>query len=398
MEKLINNSMETNTSREMTPERKIIKYRWLVVLIMMPLFYAASNFSVKVEEFFIFLIGLSIYNFIVTLFMLRVYPKTRKIPDYIYYIDTIVISLMSLIFGGLNSDVYVIYLFIIASYCASNKISTTLRFTCVVIGLYSFVTVVHGLIYGIGWIGGENLMRLLIRDISFLIITYGVGLLIKEVRVAGSMHKMEFERARTDKLTGLPNRHYMEARLKDEIEDCKAHGKVLNVLMFDIDNFKKFNDTYGHLWGDELLKRFASIIQQSIRKSDIPIRYGGEEFIVLVKDIDFITAKNVANRVRRQLEMEKIIIDNGIEQKRVTVSCGVAQYPSHSDDIKEVIEMADKALYGAKENGKNIVITYDELIEFESLDKESSDKTEIINEVENESHVVYSAKGSTIKE
>jgi diguanylate cyclase (GGDEF)-like protein len=130
--------------------------------------------------------------------------------------------------------------------------------------------------------------------------------------------------------------------------------------MFDIDNFKRFNDAYGHVLGDKLLVLFSSIIKQSIRNTDTPVRYGGEEFLVLIRGLDIILAKSVGERIRGQLENQKISVESGGKRSRVTVSCGIAQYPRHSSNIKKVIELADRALYKAKELGRNRVVVYDE--------------------------------------
>jgi diguanylate cyclase (GGDEF)-like protein len=206
-----------------------------------------------------------------------------------------------------------------------------------------------------------NFLRLITRDLFMLVAAYGVSLVITEVKKYDEMHKREFRLARTDKLTGLANRHYFDQKLEEEALYADYARKPLNVLMFDIDNFKKFNDTYGHIWGDKLLSMFGDIVMQNIRKTDIPVRYGGEEFIVLVGDLDLAMAKSIGDRIRSQLEKQNFNMGNGDTKCKVTVSCGVAQYPIHSKDIKEVVDYADKALYYAKEIGKNIVVSYDEI-------------------------------------
>lgn len=370
--------------KENAAGRTIIQHRWIILLCFIPLCYAAAYDKLSVESFLMIFACVWVYNTVVTFYMLKVYPKNHQIPDYIYHIDILVISIMSYLFGGLASDVYVVNLFVIAAYCAAHSIPDTMRFTGVAVSIYSISCVLYSLMHIAPIHYTQLFFMLLVRVVELMFMAYGIGLLVAEVRKAGSLHRKEFERARTDRLTGLPNRHFMEQQLVQELRDCDENGKVLNVLVFDIDNFKKFNDTYGHLWGDELLKRFAANILQSIRKSDIPIRYGGEEFIVLVKDIDFATAKGVADRVRRSLEKEKIIIDDGVTQRRVTVSCGIAQYPTHSKHIKEVIEMADKALYGAKQLGKNVVVGYDEFSRYEMNRSEILEKESFVTEQEKE--------------
>ena len=189
----------------------------------------------------------------------------------------------------------------------------------------------------------------------------GITILNNEVKKYGELHKKEFKLARTDKLTGLANRHYFDQKLGEEAQYADVSGNPLNILMFDFDNFKRFNDSYGHVWGDKLLTLFSDIIMQNIRKSDIPVRYGGEEFLILIRDFDADMAKGVGERIRRQLEKQRIYVGDEENRKRVTVSCGLSQYPKNSAKIKEVIDFADKALYHAKAIGKNMVVSYDEI-------------------------------------
>ena len=214
---------------------------------------------------------------------------------------------------------------------------------------------------------------LVIRCILFLLAAFAISRISFEVKRFDELRKKEFRLARTDKLTGLANRHYLDQKVKEEVEYVKGTSSVLNVLIFDIDNFKSFNDTYGHLSGDKLLMLFADIIRQCVRKSDVPVRYGGEEFLILIRDMDIIIAKSVGDRIRRQLEKQRIHFGQQKERQRVTVSCGVAQYPLHSVNIKEVIEKADQALYHAKEIGKNIVVTFDEIgLERKDIEKDQT--------------------------
>jgi diguanylate cyclase (GGDEF)-like protein len=361
--------MDTKTNfhkreREARSGKSIVNYRWIIVLILIPLFYFASDSVLDIKGFSKVIFGVMAYNMMVTYYLIYEYPKSKVVPEYIYYIDALVVSILVFLFGGIGSDIYILYLFIIASYGVVNTVSKTLKFSLMMVGIYSISSFVYGTIENGFWIFSDELMKMFMRNITIIVISYAVGLIISEVRKADSLHRKEFLRARTDKLTGLPNRHFMEQIIDKEVKDCQEQGKVYNVLMFDIDNFKRFNDTYGHTLGDELLKRFALIVTQSMRKSDIPVRYGGEEFLVLLKDIDFVTAVGVGERVRRQLENQKIDVEDGNIKTRVTVSCGIAQFPTHSTDIKEVIKMADESLYFAKGHGKNVVVGYDELLSY----------------------------------
>jgi diguanylate cyclase (GGDEF)-like protein len=183
-----------------------------------------------------------------------------------------------------------------------------------------------------------------------------------QVKKFDELHRKEFKLARTDKLTGLANRRYFDQKLSEDVQYSDETGNPLNILIFDLDNFKKFNDTNGHTWGDKLLTLFSDIIKHNIRQSDVPVRYGGEEFLLIIRDLDYERARNVGERIRNQLEKQYIYIKCEDDTKKwATVSCGVAQYPTDSKSIWEVIESADKALYNAKANGKNIIVCYKDI-------------------------------------
>jgi len=283
--------------------------------------------------------------------------RVKKDIGIVFYIDVLLVCFISYILGGIESDIFVVLFFIIAYYGMSRDITSIVNITVFTISMYSIFT----LVVERDRLNEFNYWRLISRNLFMLITAYGISLLITEVKKYDEMHKREFKLARTDKLTGLANRHYLDQKLEEEALYADYTGKPLNILMFDIDNFKKFNDTYGHMWGDKLLSIFGEIVMQNIRKTDIPFRYGGEEFIVLISDLDISTVKGIGDRIRNQLEKQNFNIGDENTKCKVTVSCGIAQYPTHSKDIKEVIDCADKALYYAKEIGKNIVVTYDEI-------------------------------------
>jgi diguanylate cyclase (GGDEF)-like protein len=148
-----------------------------------------------------------------------------------------------------------------------------------------------------------------------------------------------------DPLTGLSNRRLMEIVLERLMAEGRRYKTPFSALMIDIDSFKKYNDTYGHSAGDTLLLRISEIIKDSIRSSDVPIRYGGEEFLVLLPETDKNSASETAERIRREIAL----------RTPVSVSIGVASYDDSVSSGKEVIDRADFALYRAKQSGKNRV-------------------------------------------
>ena len=169
--------------------------------------------------------------------------------------------------------------------------------------------------------------------------------------------------ATLDALTGLNNRRQFEIRLKQEYASATRQKHPLCALMVDIDFFKSINDTYGHATGDKVLKTVAGIIKEQLREYDIPSRYGGEEFCILLPQTKIEEANIVAQRLRAAVEKKVIetFIDKTSENKKisVTISLGLSQLKD-SDAAEDLYKRADRALYEAKERGRNRVVVYDE--------------------------------------
>jgi diguanylate cyclase (GGDEF)-like protein len=161
-----------------------------------------------------------------------------------------------------------------------------------------------------------------------------------------------YELATVDGLTKLYIRRHFEQRLHEELRRAERYGTVLSLMMMDIDHFKKFNDTYGHQTGDEVIKLVARTIKQSVREEDIAARYGGEEMLVLMPETDVEGAHRMAERVREAILDVDLPGPNG-ETLHVAVSVGVATWPLHAHDAESLIEVADKALYQSKQAGRN---------------------------------------------
>ncbi len=166
-----------------------------------------------------------------------------------------------------------------------------------------------------------------------------------------------YELATKDGLTKLYIHRHFYFLLESEIKRVQRYRHVLSLLMMDIDNFKSVNDTYGHLIGDMVLKEIASAIQKTIRHVDIPARYGGEEFTVILPETTVLNANAIAERLRKNISEIVVEVDENTKI-RPTVSIGVAEFPNAAEDIKELIDFADKALYMSKENGKNCIHYY----------------------------------------
>ncbi|MFZ2961496.1 MAG: diguanylate cyclase [Candidatus Ozemobacteraceae bacterium] len=162
-----------------------------------------------------------------------------------------------------------------------------------------------------------------------------------------------YEQAITDGMTHLYLHRYFKQRLFDEVKRAARFDRHLALVMIDIDHFKNFNDTYGHQMGDEVLKKVASIMRKAVRTHDLPVRYGGEEFALVLPETDMIGAVAVAERVRRSVEAEELEF-NG-KSVRISASFGVAVFPESAREMDTLIKAADMALYSSKENGRNLV-------------------------------------------
>jgi diguanylate cyclase (GGDEF)-like protein len=158
--------------------------------------------------------------------------------------------------------------------------------------------------------------------------------------------------ANTDSLTSLLNRHAFMPIIEQAIEEARRDTQPLCILFIDVDFFKKVNDQHGHLFGDATLVQLANLLSNNFRNSDAVCRWGGEEFSVLLKQTDVITAGNIANKVRENVAKTPITYNN--KTLNITISIGIAEYIT-DENCNAWLERSDKALYAAKNNGRNRV-------------------------------------------
>jgi diguanylate cyclase (GGDEF)-like protein len=160
----------------------------------------------------------------------------------------------------------------------------------------------------------------------------------------------------TDALTRIANRRHFDLMLETEIRKARGYSRPLTLAMIDLDNFKSFNDRYGHMAGDKMLLHIANTLKRNTRDTDFVARYGGEEFAIIFPETNCEIAMRVSQRVRSAIERDMLLI-RGIGRKKLTVSIGLATYPVHAEGADALIKNADKALYTAKQHGKNRVET-----------------------------------------
>ena len=163
--------------------------------------------------------------------------------------------------------------------------------------------------------------------------------------------------ALTDSLTGLHNRRYLDSHLQGVMERMADTGRPVTLLMIDIDRFKAVNDTHGHAAGDQVLKAVAERILRNVRGFDLAVRYGGEEFVVVMPDTGLDVAVPVAERLRARMAEDPVPVAAAVDELTVTLSIGVAQTRGGAEDPAELMGRADRALYEAKNAGRNRVVS-----------------------------------------
>lgn len=201
-----------------------------------------------------------------------------------------------------------------------------------------------------------DLALIIIRKTEGIFAPMRLGLL----RIMSSHISVAFENAMlyhiaiTDELTNLFTQRHFRTSIDRHFLDYEKYGEKLTLLMLDIDDFKKVNDTYGHMVGDSVLKDVAERIMLSIRDNDLAFRYGGEEFTVILPSTDSGGAKHVAERIREDIANH--VFEDGTSNLKITVSIGVSTCPDNANTVRDLILTADQALYGAKHTGKNKVV------------------------------------------
>lgn len=171
------------------------------------------------------------------------------------------------------------------------------------------------------------------------------------------LEKNEFleQLANKDSLTLLYNHSFFKDRMKEEFDRASRYGNIFSIALLDLDFFKRVNDTYGHLKGDEVLRTFAIVLKNCIRTSDIGARYGGEEFAVIFPETDMNEAKAAVERIRTAFA------DTSFEHHdtafKVTFSAGITTYSDGIEDFEQMIQLADTALYSSKSTGRNKTTT-----------------------------------------
>jgi diguanylate cyclase (GGDEF)-like protein len=182
-----------------------------------------------------------------------------------------------------------------------------------------------------------------------------ISLIVDKIRLFQETKRLSI----TDDLTGLYNSRYFYRQLEAEIARANRYGDPFSLILFDIDDFKRLNDTYGHQAGDDVLCELAKILISVSRESDVVVRYGGEEFFIILPNTLMMDTFTFAERIRDRVE-KAIFLPNHAGEIKITLSGGVASFPQSSPNVKSLLNAADNALYCAKASGKNKILCFEE--------------------------------------
>ena len=315
----------------------VFRFAFIVVLVF--IMYTDGNPSVSdVKNAYYYLVFFLVYAFILAVVKKWNIQKVLKYKAVFSAIDLCIISASVAISGGKNSHIYLFYMFFIVFFSLAYDFKKSLAGWAICSALYTGALFITGQLPD-----GQVVFRII-----FLLL---LGLFIRTMneRITNHIYNITMH----DSLTSLYNYNYFSSSLEYYIKQSENDKNGVSLAILDVDNFKMHNDNRGHLEGDRLLKNISSIIKESIRSNDIASRYGGDEFTIVLPNTDNPTAVKICERIKDRIE-ENLKSANG---DTITVSIGVATCPCDGKSSKDLFNAADKALYQAKNTGRNAVVS-----------------------------------------
>jgi diguanylate cyclase (GGDEF)-like protein len=357
----------------------LIRIRWIYPVFIMA-FFLAYLFLVRRslitprDALLVFLLPV-IVNFLFWLDIRKKEKQAERPPTYDELVrrvslqidfDLAALSLTVFFSGGLASPIIamiIVYIMISTFLVDYHK---ALRNTLAAMILLLAIAVLQE---GGGFFAGPQVMRLLTFYFMFIFSYFVSGYLSKNLRsneeLLQELLRQTRELSISDGLTGLYNQMHFFELLDRETKNSQRHGQSYTLIIFDVDHFKNFNDSNGHLRGSETLKDIAAVMKKKFRSTDLLAKYGGDEFVIILPQTDKVGAYLAAERLRESVEKQPFPGAETQPQKKITISIGLASYPEHGLSDEEILNHADKALYFAKESGRNRTIIYSETIEKE---------------------------------
>lgn len=325
----------------------IIRLRWLVVIICsyLLLFSHSPLLDPLIIHGFVLFYLLS--NALLYFIDERNFQSSNLFSPLVIF-DTVCLTFSLVVTGQLGTDLYLTYFLIIVISSFWQDFRWTMGFAVLITLVYAY------LLFMADSLDSSLFLRLPFLFISSVFYGYFTQLVRSEKTLMAKV-----EEAGKDFLTGLPNRRAFEEKIKEEFERAQRYQRSLSFLMMDVDDFKKVNDTFGHQWGDEVLRKIGQYLSVKMRDSDYPARYGGEEFAMILPETDLERALEAAKRMRKIIE--GLVFEPPTRRFSVTLSIGVSSTASrHYENYQQLINDGDQALYVAKHDGKNRVEVFPE--------------------------------------
>lgn len=346
----------------------------LIVLILNKNFFITNIYPINIRVVALFLVTLIGFGAIIA-YNSRVETfsgeEILSWIDLLYIIFPLIVAILALyiVEDSLYYPQIILLIPIIITASIWGKMSGIVMAT-----ISSIIIVIFSMSYG----AEKTIFYILESNLILISVMYILGWFISGLTDLENDHRKQLLKfANTDMLTGLYSHRYFQEKLK---EYCKtiSEEKPLSLIMIDIDCFKHYNDSYGHLAGDIVLKSVADILKETIKGHGFSARFGGEEFVVVIPNCNGEKAVKIAEEIRLKVKEEKISGEEHQPGGSLTISCGVVTSPNHAHEIKDLIKYADQALYKAKNLNKNKVELYFSL--FDNLDLEENEK-EFVNSI-----------------
>ncbi|HDP94122.1 MAG TPA: GGDEF domain-containing protein [Candidatus Aminicenantes bacterium] len=282
--------------------------------------------------------------------------------------DLAAIAIVVYLTHPVNNPLWVLFIFHIVVSVFFLVFEKALRNTLAIMFLFTlFVLLSDGLL-----LSQAQLIRLLLSNLLFLLaflLSYRTARhAFRKERLFQDLLEKTRELSVADGLTGLFNQTHFFHLLTKQITESRARNRPFSLVIFDVDNFKNYNDRNGHIRGSLALQQLGKIMKRAFRKSDILAKYGGDEFVMILPGTDKVGAYLAAERLRERVEKEVFSGGEFQPQGRVTISLGISSFPEHGDTEDTVLDRADRAMYVSKETGRNRTTIYSS--DLENLDLE----------------------------
>jgi len=361
----------------------LVRMRWIYPLFIMAFFLAyrflARRTLIRLQDALLVFLLPVIANVLFQLVVRRKertaersaegpagYDELERTIAFQLIFDLTVLALTVFFSGGLDSPVValmIVYI-MISTFLVDPR--RALRITLAAMALILAIALLQE---DKGFFSGPQVMSLLAYGFMFVFTYFVSGYLSKNLHknedLLKELLRQTHELSVTDGLTGLHNQMHFFELLARETRQSQRHGLSYSLVIFDVDNFKNYNDRHGHVRGSETLQGIAAVMKRKFRSTDLLAKYGGDEFVIILPQTDKVGAYLAAERLRESVERQPFPGAEAQPLKKITISIGLAAFPEHGLNEEEILNRADKALYFAKESGRNRTIIYHENIEKE---------------------------------